>query len=140
MLQQTSELIETAVVPGKYLVELFPALQHLPAWFPGTGFKKDASAALEKVLDFKRILYEEGMSLLVCVLNLRFGPGLPTSTDSTVSARLQHTKSTGDSMLSLMHQRITALEGYAAAEEEEQSKNALIETYIGESKLVTRTS
>ncbi|KAL1936980.1 hypothetical protein VTO73DRAFT_2440 [Trametes versicolor] len=105
MLQETSELIETAVVPGKYLVELFPAMQHLPAWFPGTGFKKDASAALEKVLDFKRILYEEGMSLL-------------------------HTKPTGDSMLSLMHQRITALEGDAAAEEEEQSKNALIETYI----------
>ncbi|EIW53210.1 cytochrome P450 [Trametes versicolor FP-101664 SS1] len=106
MLQQTSELIETAVVPGKYLVELFPAMQHLPAWFPGTGFKKDASAALEKVLDFKRILYEEGMSLLP----------------------------TGDSMLSLMHEQITAPEGDAAAEEEEQSKNALIETYMGESK------
>lgn len=42
-------------------------------------------------------------------------------------------------MLSLMLQRITALEGDAAAEEEEQSKNALIETYIGESISTTRT-
>lgn len=70
MLQQTAELIENAVVPGKYLVELFPALQYLPGWFPGTGFKKDASAVLEKVLDTKRILYEKGMSLLVRVLNI----------------------------------------------------------------------
>lgn len=35
-------------------------------------------------------------------------------------------------MLAMMLQRITTLEGDAAAEEEEQSASALIETYIGE--------
>ncbi|EIW58855.1 cytochrome P450 [Trametes versicolor FP-101664 SS1] len=107
MLQQTAELIEDVVAPGKYLVELFPALQHLPAWFPGAGFKKDARAVREKVLEARKTLYEEGKNLL-------------------------HTKPTGASMLAMMLQRITTLEGDAAAEEEEQSASALIETYIGE--------
>lgn len=30
-----------ALVPGKYLVETFPILRHLPAWFPGAQFKRD---------------------------------------------------------------------------------------------------
>ena len=30
-----------ALVPGKYLVETFPTLRRLPAWFPGAQFKRD---------------------------------------------------------------------------------------------------
>lgn len=131
MLQQISELIEDAMVPGKYLVELFHALQYLPEWFPGAGFKKDASVVREKVIDTRRTLYEEGRSLLVRVLTIG-RPELPTSTDSTVCVPHQHTKPTGDTMLALMLQRITALEGDAAAEEEEHSTGALMETYVGE--------
>ncbi|KAG5635654.1 hypothetical protein H0H81_010509 [Sphagnurus paluster] len=29
-----------AVFPGAKPVNLFPVLEHLPSWFPGTGFKK----------------------------------------------------------------------------------------------------
>ncbi|KAK3617836.1 hypothetical protein LTR56_015645 [Elasticomyces elasticus] len=31
-----------ATVPGKWLVDLIPALEHLPDWMPGTGFKRTA--------------------------------------------------------------------------------------------------
>ncbi|RXW14495.1 hypothetical protein EST38_g11359 [Candolleomyces aberdarensis] len=29
-----------AVVPGRYLVNIFPSLKHVPSWFPGAGFKR----------------------------------------------------------------------------------------------------
>ncbi|KAJ2927004.1 hypothetical protein H1R20_g10104, partial [Candolleomyces eurysporus] len=29
-----------ALVPGRYLVNIFPSLRHVPSWFPGTGFKR----------------------------------------------------------------------------------------------------
>ncbi|KAJ7790877.1 cytochrome P450 [Mycena leptocephala] len=29
-------------VPGKYLVDAIPALQYIPTWFPGAGFKREA--------------------------------------------------------------------------------------------------
>ena len=32
-----------AVIPGTYLVDLFPILAYLPSWFPGAGFKKKAA-------------------------------------------------------------------------------------------------
>ncbi|KAF9446023.1 cytochrome P450 [Macrolepiota fuliginosa MF-IS2] len=31
-----------AAVPGKYFVDLFPSLKHVPEWFPGAGFKRQA--------------------------------------------------------------------------------------------------
>ncbi|KAJ5334140.1 uncharacterized protein N7506_007923 [Penicillium brevicompactum] len=37
-LQQFSE----SVVPGAWLVDMIPALKHIPEWFPGAGFKKTA--------------------------------------------------------------------------------------------------
>ncbi|KIJ26834.1 hypothetical protein M422DRAFT_191689 [Sphaerobolus stellatus SS14] len=41
---QTTERSMTAfneaVQPGKFLVETFPLLQHIPRWFPGAGFKR----------------------------------------------------------------------------------------------------
>lgn len=32
-----------AGVPGAFLVDLIPALKHVPDWFPGAGFKRKAS-------------------------------------------------------------------------------------------------
>ena len=29
-----------AVVPGRFLVNLFPSLKHVPSWFPGAGFQR----------------------------------------------------------------------------------------------------
>ncbi|KAI0299715.1 cytochrome P450 [Multifurca ochricompacta] len=40
--------------PGAYLVDFIPALKYIPAWFPGAGFKKEASAAktiLQELVD-----------------------------------------------------------------------------------------
>ncbi|RPD61609.1 cytochrome P450 [Lentinus tigrinus ALCF2SS1-6] len=34
------EGIAQGLVPGKYLVELVPALSYVPSWFPGTGWQK----------------------------------------------------------------------------------------------------
>ena len=33
---------ERVTSPGRYWVEYFPVLQHIPRWFPGTGFRKVA--------------------------------------------------------------------------------------------------
>ena len=31
------------VAPGRFLVELFPALAYVPTWLPGAQFKRDAA-------------------------------------------------------------------------------------------------
>ena len=36
-------IFSEATVPGKYLVETFPILRHLPSWFPGAKFKREAA-------------------------------------------------------------------------------------------------
>ena len=42
MLRSLVEVGAELGVPGKYLVEVFPGLRHLPAWAPGAGFKRRA--------------------------------------------------------------------------------------------------
>ncbi|GJE96497.1 cytochrome P450 [Phanerochaete sordida] len=44
---QTSEKLVHA---GVYLVDIFPILKHVPAWFPGAGFKREA-AGYKKLVD-----------------------------------------------------------------------------------------
>lgn len=39
-----------ASTPGKYLVNVFPFLKHLPNWLPGTQFKQDARQARKHLL------------------------------------------------------------------------------------------
>nr|BAK09445.1 cytochrome P450 [Postia placenta] len=39
----------TVVKPGKYLVDIFPFLKHIPDWMPGTKFKAVAKEARERV-------------------------------------------------------------------------------------------
>ncbi|KAK1242910.1 hypothetical protein MKX08_005722 [Trichoderma sp. CBMAI-0020] len=58
------ELIETmmdnlsvAMTPMRNLVDIFPALQHLPNGFPGTGFKKTAQKMKKVNLDTAHIPY-----------------------------------------------------------------------------------
>ncbi|EMD37285.1 hypothetical protein CERSUDRAFT_94290 [Gelatoporia subvermispora B] len=38
-----------AATPGTYLVDTWPILKHLPSWFPGAGFKRDA-------VEFRRLI------------------------------------------------------------------------------------
>lgn len=35
--------LSEAGVPGAFLVDLLPILKHVPAWFPGAGFKRKAA-------------------------------------------------------------------------------------------------
>lgn len=42
-----------ATLPGRYLVNDIPFLKHVPAWFPGAGFRryfKEMAATSERVL------------------------------------------------------------------------------------------
>jgi hypothetical protein len=34
--------LNEAAVPGAFLVDVFPALKHVPKWFPGAGWKRKA--------------------------------------------------------------------------------------------------
>lgn len=34
--------ISEATIPGKYFVEMFPIMKHIPSWFPGAGWKRRA--------------------------------------------------------------------------------------------------
>ncbi|KAM5539726.1 hypothetical protein V8D89_006539, partial [Ganoderma adspersum] len=37
------KIMSQALVPGRYLVESFPILRHIPSWFPGARFQREAA-------------------------------------------------------------------------------------------------
>lgn len=44
--QQIEEVLHAvgdASIPGRYLVEMFPIMKHIPSWFPGAGWKRKAA-------------------------------------------------------------------------------------------------
>ncbi|KAJ8487799.1 hypothetical protein ONZ51_g3966 [Trametes cubensis] len=43
---------------GLWLVDVFPALKHFPAWFPGAGFKRSAAAWKRHIEESARMPYE----------------------------------------------------------------------------------
>ncbi|OSD01451.1 cytochrome P450 [Trametes coccinea BRFM310] len=45
-------------VPGRYLVETFPILRHLPAWFPGATFKREAAEWKPDVLALRNAAFD----------------------------------------------------------------------------------
>ncbi|KAJ7510489.1 cytochrome P450 [Mycena galericulata] len=46
----TLRALSEAAVPGRFLVDLIPALKYVPQWFPGAGFKRQA-AEWKKMVD-----------------------------------------------------------------------------------------
>ncbi|KAI0715645.1 O-methylsterigmatocystin oxidoreductase [Cerioporus squamosus] len=42
-----------ALIPGKFLVDAFPLLQYMPAWFPGAGFQKTFARWRQETLQMK---------------------------------------------------------------------------------------
>ena len=44
LVDQVMDEFSQACVPGKWAVDLMPALMYLPEWFPGTGWKQTAKA------------------------------------------------------------------------------------------------
>ena len=46
--------------PGRYLVEVIPALKYLPTWFPGAAFKREAEDIKRKLNDLVGSMYQKG--------------------------------------------------------------------------------
>ncbi|KAH9937827.1 cytochrome P450 [Epithele typhae] len=44
MAENVVAIFSSVFKPGKYLVEVFPVLRHLPSWMPGAGFKRDGAS------------------------------------------------------------------------------------------------
>ena len=48
-----------------YLVDIFPILRHVPSWFPGALFQKQAKACRKIQEDFRHLPYEETLKNIV---------------------------------------------------------------------------
>jgi cytochrome P450 len=46
-----------AIIPGKWLVDIFPMLEHAPAWIPGAGFKHTARLWRKTLMDCVNVPY-----------------------------------------------------------------------------------
>ena len=56
---------EEAFVPGKYLVETFPVLRHIPAWFPGATFRRKAEAWKKIFTDMRDVPFDATVERMV---------------------------------------------------------------------------
>ncbi len=63
--ERGASVFDTAIVPGRYLVETIPVLSKLPAWFPFAQFKRDAAALAKYVYAARNDPYEEVIQSLV---------------------------------------------------------------------------
>ncbi|EJD35338.1 cytochrome P450 [Auricularia subglabra TFB-10046 SS5] len=54
LVQQSISLGNEAFKPGRWLVDSFPLLRHVPSWFPAAGFKKWAAEARSKLDEMTR--------------------------------------------------------------------------------------
>ncbi|KAK7694990.1 hypothetical protein QCA50_002178 [Cerrena zonata] len=91
--------IEASTNAGSYLVDSFPALKHIPEWFPGARFQREAKewrvfamAMLEQPYEFFKKHLEEG-NVPYCAANVlleRMNKGSqdPKETESIVKATL----------------------------------------------------
>ena len=53
---------------GTYIVDILPVLRHVPSWFPGAAFQKQATAFRKIQEDFRRLPYEETIRNIVCLV------------------------------------------------------------------------
>lgn len=67
LVQQTETLasgFSESIIPGRYLVNAFPFLKHVPSWLPGAGFKNKIES-LAAVSDKTLTVYDEVKESLV---------------------------------------------------------------------------
>ncbi|KAI0313224.1 cytochrome P450 [Amylostereum chailletii] len=64
--REMHEVIQNAVVPGSFLVDVFPVLKHVPSWFPGAGFKRLALIARSLQERVVEGAFSESKKLSVC--------------------------------------------------------------------------
>ncbi|KAF9257842.1 cytochrome P450 [Marasmius fiardii PR-910] len=53
-----------ALVPGKYLVDSFPILKHIPSWFPGAGFQRKAEESKDLATKIVNKPFDDGKMLM----------------------------------------------------------------------------
>ncbi|KAI0360492.1 CyP450 monooxygenase [Trametes cingulata] len=92
------------LVPGKYLVELFPILRILPSWLPGTQFQRDAAEAKVVVHRVRDVPWERTLTAM------REGSANP-------------------SMTTVLMERISGKAGPEALEEAEVARNTVAVAY-----------
>ncbi|KAH9167707.1 cytochrome P450 [Lactarius sanguifluus] len=68
--RETHEVIQNAVVPGSFFVDVFPALRFVPEWFPGAEYMVDGAFDAAK----RAMIGEDAMVSLVGTLLSREGP------------------------------------------------------------------
>ncbi|KAI0833218.1 CyP450 monooxygenase [Trametes gibbosa] len=102
--QEGIEAFSRMLVPGKYLVETFPILRHVPSWVPGAQFKRDAEEAKEVVLKLRDLPWARTLAAM------REGIAKP-------------------SMTTTLMERVSMLEGKEAEEEEIIARNTAAVAY-----------
>jgi hypothetical protein len=59
------EAMAGAAALGKYLVNTFAPLEHVPGWMPGSGFKHDARNLREQFLKLREEPYKTALKAMV---------------------------------------------------------------------------
>lgn len=49
--EKTMEDFSRFATPGLFLADLIPVLRHIPSWFPGAGFQKEAAITRQRIRD-----------------------------------------------------------------------------------------
>ncbi|EIW55506.1 CyP450 monooxygenase [Trametes versicolor FP-101664 SS1] len=102
MAEEGLAAFSSLLVPGKYLVELFPILRFLPRWLPGVRFKRDAAEARVVVHRLRDTPWERTLAAMGTV---------------------------NPSMTTALMERNSALEGVEAEKEEIVARNTVAVAY-----------
>ena len=63
--ERAVESVSDVTRSGTYLVDIFPILLHVPSWFPGAGFQKQAKIRQKIQEDFHHLPFEETIRNIV---------------------------------------------------------------------------
>jgi hypothetical protein len=62
-----------AAAPGRYLVNYFPSLRHIPSWFPGAGFKRHLEGLSQMSFNTIHQPFEEAkLDYVSCIVSQRY--------------------------------------------------------------------
>ncbi|CAE7123524.1 unnamed protein product, partial [Rhizoctonia solani] len=65
--QKLTSYLAYSLLPSNYLVNIIPALRHVPDWFPGTGWKREASKWRKEKENLIDELYNIGLENMVLI-------------------------------------------------------------------------
>ncbi|KAI0638607.1 CyP450 monooxygenase [Trametes polyzona] len=56
--KKAMDVFDNFMVPGRFMVESLPFLRHIPSWFPGAGFKRQAALWRKDVFALRHVPFE----------------------------------------------------------------------------------